>query len=409
MILNHRDMHKNGANMDKQWIDKWKQDLDQLREELPKKHLNLYFYQNEENFLWEIDKLKEELNEGEMDHFMVISNIARIVASFKDAHTTLYIPGKWFLPFDFYWFMEGLYIVGGMSRNSSLIGCRVTHINDIEIKEVIDRLKTVIAYENESFLKSQLPKYIRVAEVLYGLEIIDNLKELSIGVEYGVGIASKIQIETYTEEKFSAGYINIDSLLDDKPPLYRSMLGQNYWSHHLVEEDILYINYNCCKNMKTIGAVEFFSEALDYIKSMKIKKVVVDLRNNFGGNSKLLESFILGLKDWISNDESHRIFTIIGRDTFSSALLNAYSLKNDASAILLGKASGGKPNCYGEVLYIELLNSRLRIRYSTKYYDIIEDDNQESLFPDMKFDVRFDNFIRCKDPVMEYILSREVD
>jgi hypothetical protein len=408
MILNHREMHKNGAIMDKQWIDKWKQDLDQLREELPKKHLNLYFCQSKENFLWDIDKLKEELDEEEMDHFVVISNIARIVASFKDAHTTLYIPGKWFLPFDFYWFMEGLYIVGGISRYSSLIGCRVTHINDIEIKEVIGRLRTVIAYENESFLKSQLPKYIRVAEVLYGLEIIDNLKELSIGVEYGDGIASKIQIETYTEDEFSAGYINIDSLLDDMPPLYRSKLGQNYWSHYIVE-DILYINYNCCKNMKEIGAIDFFSGVLEDIDRLKVGKVVVDLRNNFGGNSKLLEPFILGLKDWISKDESHRLFTIIGRDTFSSALLNAYSLKNDASAILLGEASGGKPNCYGEVLYIELLNSKLRIRYSTKYYDIIEDDNQESLFPDMKFDVRFDDFIRSKDPVIEYILNGEVD
>ncbi len=395
--------------MDRQWIDKWKQDLDQLREELPKKHLNLYFEQSEENFLWEIDRLKELLDDGDMDHFVVISNIARIIASFKDAHTTLYIPGKWFLPFDFYWFMDGLYIIGGTSRYSSLIGCKVTHINDIEFKEVIKRLKTVIAYENESFLKSQLPKYIRVAEVLFGLGLIDNLKELSIGVEYGEGIASKIQIETYKEEELSTGYINIDSLLDDKPPLYRSRIGENYWSQHLVDDDLYYINYNCCKNMKGIGTYDFFSVVLEEVVRLKVRKVVIDLRNNFGGNSKLLETFIQGLKDWVGNDDSRRIFAIIGRDTFSSALLNAYSLKNDVSAILLGEASGGKPNCYGEVQYIELLNSRLRIRYSTKYYDIIEDDSQESLFPDMKFDVRFDDFISCKDPVMEYILSGEVN
>lgn len=402
-------MCENGANMDRQWIEKWKQDLNQLREELPKKHLNLYFEKSEEDFFWEIDRLKEELADGDMDHFVLISNIARIIASFKDAHTTLYIPGKWFLPFEFYWFMDGLYIIGGISRYSSLIGCKVTHINDIEIKEVNNRLKTVIAYENESFLKSQLPKYIRVAEVLFGLGLIDNLKTLSIGVEYGDGIASKIQIETYIEEVFSTGYINIDSLLDNKAPLYRSRLGENYWSRHLADDDTLYINYNCCKNMKVIGANDFFSGVLEEVEKLNVSQVVVDLRNNFGGNSKLLEPFIQGLRDWIRNDDSHRLFVIIGRDTFSSALLNAYSLKNDASAILLGEASGGKPNCYGEVQYLELLNSRLRIRYSTKYYDIIEDNSQESLFPDMKFDVRFNDYIRSRDPVMEYILNGEVD
>lgn len=395
--------------MDRQWVDKWKQDLNQLREELPKKHLNLYFEQSEENFFWEIDSLKEELDDGDMDHFVVISNIARIIASFKDAHTTLYIPGKWFLPFDFYWFMEGIYIVGGMSRYSSLIGCRVTHINDIEITEVISRLRTVIAYENESFLKSQLPKYIRVGEVLYGLGLIDNLKEMSIGVEYGDGIASKIQIETYTEDELSTGYINLDSLLDNKPPLYRSRSGEHYWSQYLPNENIYYINYNCCKNMNDSGAIDFFSGALAEIQSLNISKVVVDLRNNFGGNSKLLEPLIQGIKDWTGDNDNRRLFTIIGRDTFSSALLNAYSLKNDASAILLGEASGGKPDCYGEVQYIELLNSRLRIRYSTKYYDIIEDESQESLFPDIKFDIRFNDYIRSRDPVMEYILNGEVD
>lgn len=395
--------------MDKVWIDKWKQDLDQLREELPSKHLNLYFLKSEEKFLREIDMLKEELDEGELDHFVVVSRIAVIVASFKDAHTTLYFPGKWFLPFDFYWFTEGLYIVGGMKRYSSLIGCRVTHINEIGINEVIERLSEIIAYENASFLKSQLPKYIRVGEVLYGLGLTDNLNEFSIGVEYGDGIASRIRIKTYLEEEIGNSYINIDSLLDHLSPLYRRNLGENYWSKHLIDEKILYINYNCCKNMEGIGAASYFAGVLEDIYRLKVREVVVDLRNNFGGNSRLLEPFILGLKDWVDEDTSRRIFTIIGRDTFSSALLNAYSLKNDVSAILLGEASGGKPNCYGEVQYIELLNSRLRIRYSTKYYDIIEDDSQESLFPDIKFDVRFDDYIRSRDPVMEYILNKEVD
>ncbi|KAF0091743.1 MAG: hypothetical protein FD141_1532 [Fusobacteria bacterium] len=394
--------------MDQKWIEKWKQDLDQLREELPKKHLNLYFGQSEENFLWAIDMLKEELDEGDLDHFVVISRIARIVAAFKDAHTTVYIPGKWFLPFDFYWFYEGIYIVGGLESYSSLIGCKVTHINDIEIEEVISRLKTVISYENESFLKSQLPKYIRVAEVLYGLDIIKGLKELSIGVEYGNGIASKIQIKTYTEQELVVDYLKIDDMLNDDIPLFRRS-GENYWSQHLEEDNTFYINYNCCKNMKNIGVKAFFNGVIENINISKVDKVVVDLRNNFGGNSRLLEPFIKELKKWLMENDRRRVFTVIGRDTFSSALLNAYSLKNDAGAILVGEASGGKPNCYGEVLFLELLNSKLRIRYSTKYYDIIEDDSQESLFPDMKFVVKFDDFIRCKDPVMEYILNREVD
>ncbi|MGL4875791.1 MAG: peptidase S41, partial [Clostridium sp.] len=62
--------------------------------------------------------------------------------------------------------------------------------------------------------------------------------------------------------------------------------------------------------------------------------------------------------------------------------LNAYEFKFFTNAEILGEPSGGKPNCYGEILKFTLPNSKFTISYSTKYYKLIEDDNILALYPD---------------------------
>lgn len=76
-----------------------------------------------------------------------------------------------------------------------------------------------------------------------------------------------------------------------------------------------------------------------------------------------------------------RLFVIIGRQTFSSGILNAVALKK-AGAILIGEATGGKPNHYGEVKSFTLPNSNLDVTYSTKYFKMLSEDTP-SLMPDI--------------------------
>ena len=114
----------------------------------------------------------------------------------------------------------------------------------------------------------------------------------------------------------------------------------------------------------------------------KPSKVTVDLRNNLGGDSTLIRPLIDYLKNHEELNNSQRLKVVIGRETFSSALLNAYEFKNLTNAKIVGEPSGGKPNCYGEILKIKLPNSGFEITYSTRYYKLIEDDLVMALYPD---------------------------
>jgi len=60
--------------------------------------------------------------------------------------------------------------------------------------------------------------------------------------------------------------------------------------------------------------------------------------------------------------------------------------------MLIGEPTGGKPNCYGEILRFNLPNSKFNVSYSTRYYKVIEDDSVDALYPDKIVEETIDDF-----------------
>ncbi|MDF2591245.1 MAG: hypothetical protein K0S75_711 [Clostridia bacterium] len=359
-------------------LDKWSEDIDQLELELPKGHKNLFFNSKKERFHRQIQNLKNNIEN--YDDCMISVEIAAIAASARDAHTTVIMPITRFIPFEFYWFPEGIYIVTSSGEHTYAINCKVTHLNGIPMEEVIQRVESIVSHENDAFLRAQLPKYLQAVEVLYGLEIIDEFDHVELAIETSSGESLEITVPTYGYKELKGSKIRFPQVSEENLPLYRRNKLKNYWSHFIFESNTLYFNYKSCRDMQDITVEEFCIDLMKMINQEAVNRLVIDLRNNLGGNSTLLEPFISELTNCQKLNRVGGIYVILGREAFSSALLNAYALKNKTSAIFIGEATGGKPNCYGEVKSFELRNSKLQIRYSTKYYKIIEDDEQESFF-----------------------------
>jgi hypothetical protein len=388
--------------MNNQRLDKWSEDIDQFELELPKGHKNLFFNSKKERFHRQIQNLKNNIEN--YDDCMISVEIAAIAASARDAHTTVIMPITRFIPFEFYWFPEGIYIITSLGEHSYAINCKVTHLNGIPMEEVIQRVESIVSHENDAFLKAQLPKYLQAVEVLYGLEIIDEIGQVELTLETSSGKSLEITVPTCGYKELKSNTIRFPQVSEENLPLYRRNKLKNYWSHFIFESNTLYFNYKSCRDMQDITVEEFCMDLMKMINQEDVDRLVIDLRNNLGGNSTLLEPFISELSNCHKLNRVGGIYVILGRETFSSALLNAYALKNKTSAIFIGEATGGKPNCYGEVKSFELRNSKLQIRYSTKYYKIIEDDEQESFFPDVNTELTFKDYKENRDPCMECIL-----
>ena len=385
----------------------WQADLEQLANELPLLHKNLFFNQEKEQFNTSIRILKERVKN--MDIYTIVMEIAQIVAAVGDAHTMVAVPRHNRLPFACYWFQEGIFITSTLPEFEDLLNHKVVKIEGLSIDRVIERVSRIVAHENRSFLMSQLPEYLICTDILFGLGIADNIKSVKITLENSKNEHLDVIIPTIKYGDWQSESLYEKSRMSTGLPLYRKNKDKYFWSEFNQAKKLLYINYNNCKNMPGYTVEEFSHQLITDIKNNEeIDKLVIDLRNNGGGNSELFKGFLKWLSTYDRLNCQGRIFVIVGRDTFSSALLNTYYLKFNTNALFLGEPTGGKPNCYGEVKYLSLNSSGLYIRYSTKYYELIDDNTLSSFLPDATFKVTFADYIQNIDPCIAWIYQ-EID
>ena len=152
--------------------------------------------------------------------------------------------------------------------------------------------------------------------------------------------------------------------------------------------------------------VIFGREVLAFADTHPVKRFVVDLRGNDGGDSSLAQPLITGIKQRTALNQRGHLFVIMGRGTFSSAILNVLDFKNKTHAIFVGEPTGGKPNHYGEFEEFTLPHSRLRVGYSTKYFTYSQDDTP-SFAPDVRVELSSADYFAGRDSVLEAIMAHQ--
>src|SRR5687767_15070890 len=104
-------------------------------------------------------------------------------------------------------------------------------------------------------------------------------------------------------------------------------------------------------------------------------------------------------------NQKGRLFVVVGRATFSAAMVNAIDFRKQTNAILVGEPIGERPNSYSENDEMTLPNSRLVVSYSTRYYQFVDED-VPAVLPDERIDPSWADFRAGRDAVMDWILSR---
>ena len=381
-------------------LEAWRQDLLQLDKELKSGHKELFHYLDQRSYESRLQDLLEQLED--LDDLEVLAALARLLAALGDAHTTLIFPARNFLPLKFLWFPEGIYVTGAAGNHGGLVGRKVEAVGGIPIGEVLDELTEVISHENEFFLRSQIPRYLSVADLLYGMSILENPGETLLTLSGTDG--SREQRLGSVDAGAAQG---ISEPWQEDLPLYRRHPGRLYWYEFLEPSSTLYFHYGSCREMVDAPLEGVFEAIKGVLETAALRKLVIDLRGNLGGDSLLLEPFIQWLQAGKLQPGFPKLFVIIGRETFSSALLNAYALKERAGAILVGEPSGGKPDSFGEVRTLTTGNFGLKVRYSTMFYSLEGDEGRQALMPEQTCIVTWGDYVRKGDPCMEWILAAE--
>ncbi len=367
------------------------EELEFLKKTLPVKHINLFAKVDSNQFKNKVDQVAMRSNGFDRNRFIV--ELFKLTKSIGDEHTFIEADFTKVLPIQFELFEEGLFVVGIDSANAEVLNSKLESINGHPVSEVIARFKEIIQHENPMYFNVGLLHYLNNPILLNGLELLDSDSTATFTLGNGSNRLRNISLKPVAGR--NAAMLNLarsgESLLSHKKK-------SNYWFDYNAGQKTLYFNYSQCREHQQYPFSKFSAELFTVIEQQKPEKLILDLRYNGGGNSAILDPLIEKISASYLNRKG-KFFVLIGKKTFSSALMNAVELKRNTNATFIGETTSGNINHYGEVRGFKLPKSNIGIAYSTKYWESWK-GKKGPLEPDTEVKYSIKNYVEGKDEAL---------
>lgn len=395
----------------------WAGDLAFFRRELPARHKNLFFATDRAVFERELGGLERDwprLAESE-----VALRLQEITAALGDDHTAVYTAPLLAklapVPLGLHWFADGWRVLTTDRAHEKLLGRKLTALGGRPMAEVEARLARLLSPHHPWLVKARLPQIVPAPAVLRYCEVAGATLTATTVDDHGHA----------TDAEFPFG----TAALPGTPRVnFQPATPADAYAHQrdilrtklLAADRIFYVQYNRCEGRETAerrGDREtaarlpslqgLFDAALTELRAAvgdgRADTLVFDVRFNSGGASDFGTRFAQQVAKIGALRQPGRVYVVIGRRTFSSAILNALDFKRLLAARFVGEPTSGTANHYGEVRTFTLPSSRLVVGYSTKYFGE-PGGRLDPLQPDIPAEMTFAEFNQGIDPVLPAIV-----
>ena len=422
-------------------------------------HPDLYCYTSKT----EIDALKSELIRSLTRPLVereFVQVVARLAAKFGDGHTSvsLALPsrrtyvdnGGLIFPIDIKRTAGGVLVRRNYSDNSTLApGDRIIAINGVDVDQLFAQLLDEVSGEELAYRTVEVEGAFKPMLWIHG-----------IMPPFRIDFQSKQagQRKTETVQGLAA------QVLTGRQRAAAGGLPTGPYQYETLAPGIGYLNFRSMGG--DMAAFEAFLDiTFKRIRADKAKGLIVDLRENGGGNSALGESLLSYVtnkpykmsdrKEWkasrqyrefiksnirffpyakyleakdgeivVFKDEMIRpkdnalrfdgpVCFLIGRRTFSSAMMVANAVGDFKLATLIGEETGDPPTSFGELYFFNLPHSKLAINVSTAHFVRANGDaaDKHPVLPDIRVTPTQGDLERQVDAVLEFakkwILQRD--
>ena len=183
------------------------------------------------------------------------------------------------------------------------------------------------------------------------------------------------------------------------------------------------------------------------VKDNEIENVMIDVRENVGGESRVVESLLRHLPvdsyatygstiryskqaaeraslrrtrgtstfppstrrlDSVKDPFTGNVFVLIGNRTFSAGNWIAVVFHDNDLATIIGEPTGNAPSSFGDMISFQLPNTRFILGVSYKHFarPNPSNDHQDALYPAILINKTRDDIINGVDPVIDYIIDK---
>jgi hypothetical protein len=424
------------------------EDVDFYVKTIEETHINPYVYISRKDWLARTDSIKSRIaKHGAMTQHEFWLLFAPLVSAIQDKHTFIVHP-RFFLTNNptKYLPLRTVYIDGKLIVTRSVAdekidkGAIIVSLNGIKTEKAVQKLSEYgygVEKERLEYVAENL--YTDAAEVLGRPEIF----ALSFSDGTNVQVKGLTISELFKREKELAAKGNSQDA--EESPLELKFLPNDvaYLEASTFDYDL--------EKYKTL-----LKDAFTRIKSSGARKLIIDVRENTGGNSALgdalldmfnskphkhfsskwkkstqyverMKGFNAPIPEhyqklnpgevYVSKPEivkpganplrfSGQVYVLSGRRTFSSGQMFLAIVKDNKLATVIGEETN-EPRCYaGEVHMFSLPNSRLRVSSSTKYWTAPGGcSGARGIIPDVVITERAIDYLTEKDVILEATLN----
>nr|CAI78567.1 hypothetical protein [uncultured Aminicenantes bacterium] len=400
----------------------WREDLAFLAKTVAEKHRHPFDRLARADFDKAVAVLDTAIP-GSADHEIVVG-LAKIVALLRDGHSRLTLPagpasdaqshtptnaptkGLFFhaLPVRFYLFSDGLYIRTATPDHRELVGACVVRIGTMTADMALEAIRPAVHYDSEMWFKLVGPQYLRIPEVLHACGVTSVPGPTPVTFEKD-GLETTVTLEPLPAGPEPA-WVDWSDVSSTAKPLFMKNPGKPYWFEYLPRDKALYIQINSIQDDPGESLAAFSARMIDAARSASASKIVLDLRLNGGGNNYLNRGLVLALTGAGEYNRYGRLFTLIGRNTFSAAMSLVSALERWTETIFVGEPTGNTPSQYGDARRYILPHSGLTVRLSSVYWrDSSVDERRPWVAPHIGAEPSWADFAAGRDPALAAVLA----
>jgi tetratricopeptide (TPR) repeat protein len=353
----------------------WQHDLDFLVREIRRRSKNPSVVDSAA-FQEQFNQLRSSISRRSDDE--IEFELTKLMVLLGDGHSGVFgkpegNPPAFSLPLLFFEFEEGTFLVATDSSHGELLGSQLMEIGNVKIAEAQQRFLPVISRDNDIWITQVRPYRMRSLRLLKQLGLTASDKSVELALKSPDGSLRKVTVEGETGPEiwntlpYPPGWVGMADKLKTKP-LYLKSPGKYYWFEYLEPEKVLYFQYNKVMDDKAEPLKAFAARLKEFIVSHEIKRLVIDMRWNNGGDTLLNENLLEAL---VQIPQLHRpgaVALITGRRTFSAATNATAFFERLLHPLIVGEPTGGKPNSAGDEVAFTLPYSKVSVNVSDTWW-----------------------------------------
>jgi hypothetical protein len=381
-------------------------DVNLLIRELERIHPDPYHSISRAELRATADRLIAKLPELDDDEMLV--ELLRLVASLgeREGHTGISLFANdrlHFYPLYVYGFREGVYAVATVDR-PALVGARVVAIAGRPVAELLRLVEPLVTRDNVWGLRAYAPQRLLCAEILKALGVTASADRATFTLELRSGARRDLELRAVPVSAYVARlreafpHLNY-SLPQRRQPLFLRRLDVQQWLTTIDGRRTVYLAYN--STMEPTGATARRLRQL--LRRPRVRRVVVDLRSNGGGDIQTYSPLLEGLRS--REARRKRLVLLIGRFTFSAAVHFAIDVRRTTDAVLVGEPAGGAPNHYSDTDPVKLPVTGWTVRVPRIHWVKMPGRRGLTLEPDVRVELKARDFFAGRDPVLAAALA----